>query len=408
MFGAYRKIFAYPGAWKFSVAGVFARFPLSMVTISIILLISQVYGEYTIAGIASAIYTISQALCSPQIAKLVDKYGQSKVMLPSLTIALAGLGGVGVAAGMAAHPMWVYLATAVGGAFMGSMGAMTRSRWSHVITQPGHLHTAYSWESVLDEFVFVVGPVLAAFLATTISPLLGLVAAIVIAGAGGYSFLAQRSTEPPATGKDGAPARGTVLTSSGMPIVVAVFLCMGMIFGASDVSAIGFSDLLGQREYSGLVLASMALGSLLSGLYYGGRSFTMPLWKQFVIGIVSVALGVSLFMFVTGLIVLAIAMFITGFAVAPTLISGNNLVQQFVPKHRLTEGLAWTGTSLGLGFAVGSAIAGRIIDVAGAKSGFYAVLAAGVLAAAVALSFAPLLRRRHEQTVNAALRAVNE
>ncbi len=374
-----------------------------MVTISIILLTSQVYGEYTVAGITSAVYTISQALCAPQLAKLVDRYGQARVMRPFLMLAITGLVALGFAAGMQAHPGWVYLAAGLAGSCMGSMGAMTRSRWSYVITEPGHLHTAYSWESVLDEFVFVAGPVLATFLATAISPLIGLGAAILIAGGGGFALLAQRATEPPSLGREGASSPGTVLTSPGMIVVVTIFLCLGTIFGASDVSSIGYSDALGKKEYAGLVLASLATGSLLSGLFYGSRSFTIPLWKQFVFGIVTVALGASLFMVISGLPALAAAMFVTGFAVAPTIISGNNLVQQFVPKHRLTEGLAWTGTSIGLGFALGSAIAGRIIDVYDAHSGFYAVFGAAFLAALTALASAPSLRRRHTQTVRNAV-----
>lgn len=371
-----------------------------MVTIAIILLTSQVYGAYTVAGITSAVYTISQALCAPQLAKLVDRFGQSRVMRPFLGVAMTGLVGLGFAAGSQAHPGWVYLAAGIAGSCMGSMGAMTRSRWSYVITEPGHLHTAYSWESVLDEFVFVAGPVLATFLATQLSPLIGLAAAIVIAGGGGFWFLGQRATEPPSLGKEGEASPGTVLTGGGMIVVVAVFLCLGTIFGASDVSAIGYSEALGKKEYAGFVLASLATGSLISGLFYGTRSFILPLWKQFVFGIIAVGLGASLFMIITGLPILAAAMFVTGFAVAPTIISGNNLVQQFVPRHRLTEGLAWTGTSIGLGFALGSAIAGRIIDVYGAHSGFYAVFAAAVIAALTALTAAPVLRRRHLETIN--------
>jgi len=393
--GPYRKIFAYPGALQFSIAGVLARFPISMVTISIVLLTSEVYGAYTVAGVTAAIYTISQSLCAPQLAKLVDRYGQARVMRPFLTVAMTGLTGLGLAAGVHAHHVWVYLAAGIAGASVGSMGAMTRSRWSHVITEPGSLHTAYSWESVLDEFVFVAGPVLATFLATQFNPLAGLAAAIVIAGGGGFWFLAQRATEPPTLGREGESSAGTVLADGGMIVVVAIFLCLGTIFGASDVSSIGYSEELGKKEYAGLVLASLATGSLLSGLFYGTRSFLLPLWKQFVFGILTVAIGASLFMVITGLPVLAAAMFVTGFAVAPTIISGNNLVQQFVPRHRLTEGLAWTGTSIGLGFALGSAVAGRIIDTYGARSGFYAVFAAAAIAATTALACAPVLRRRH-------------
>src|SRR5699024_9338137 len=162
-------------------------------------------------------------------------------------------------------------------------------------------------------------------------------------------------------------------------------------------------EALGHEEHAGLVLASLATGSLLSGLFYGPRSFLLPLWKQFVFGILAVAIGASLFMVITGLPVLAAAMFVTGFAVAPTIISGNNLVQQLVPKHRLTAGLAWTGTSIALGFALGAAIAGRIIDVFGARSGFYAVSGAAIFAALTALVSAPVLRRRHLETVRNAV-----
>lgn len=397
--GPYREIFAYPGTLRFSLTGLLGRFPISMVTIAIILLTSHVYGEYTVAGISSAVYTISQSLCAPQLAKLVDRHGQAKVMRPSLAIAMSGLVGLGVAAGLAAHPFWVYLAAAVAGAFMGSMAAMTRSRWSFVITNPKHIHTAYSWESVVDEFVFVVGPVLATFLATQLSPLIGLGVAILLAGGGGFAFLAQRNTEPPAFGSDGEPTRGTVLTSQGMLTVVAVFLCLGTIFGASDVSSIGYAESLGKEHMAGFVLASLATGSLISGFIYGARTFTMELWKQFIIGITTVAVGASLFMIITGLPILALAMFLTGFAVAPTIISGNNLIKQFAPPHRLTEGLAWTSTAIGLGFALGSAVAGRVIDVLGPRSGFYAVFTAAAAAALTALIAAPRLRRRHQETV---------
>lgn len=395
MLGPYRKILAYPGALTFSTAGVLARFPISMVTIAIVLLTSAVYGEYTVAGISAAVYTVSQSLAAPQISKLVDRHGQARVMRPFLTVAMLALSGLAIAAGLAAPPGWVFLAAGVAGASVGSMGAMTRSRWNQVVQTPGELHTAYSWESALDELVFVTGPVLATFLATQFSPLLGLVVAIVIAGGGGFWFLAQRATEPPVQGRSSAAAPGTVLANSGMIVVVAIFLCLGTIFGASDVSAIGYSEELGMKQYAGLVLASLAAGSLLSGLFYGTRTFVIPVWKQFVTGIVTVGLGASLFIVITGLPVLAAAMFVTGLAVAPTIISGNNLVQQFVPKHRLTEGLAWTGTSIGLGFAIGSAVGGRIIDVFGARSGFYAVFAAAVLAALTALACAPVLRRHH-------------
>ena len=71
---------------------------------------------------------------------------------------------------------------------------------------------------------------------------------------------------------------------------------------------------------------------------------------------------------------------LSGFAIAPTLINGNGLVQQLVPRGQLTEGLTWVGTSLGVGVSFGASIAGAQIDARGSTAGFWVVVAAGVLA----------------------------
>jgi len=91
--------------------------------------------------------------------------------------------------------------------------------------------------------------------------------------------------------------------------------------------------------------------------------------------------------------VLAAVMFVTGFAIAPTLINGNGLVQNLVAPHQLTEGLAWVGTSLGVGVSVGSSVAGTRIDAGGAHAGFEGVVAAAGLAVLLALAALRSLRR---------------
>lgn len=101
----------------------------------------------------------------------------------------------------------------------------------------------------------------------------------------------------------------------------------------------------------------------------------------------------SLFFFTTSVAMLAGVMVVVGLTIAPTLITGNALVQEIVPARRLTEGLTWIGTALGVGVAGGSAIAGPIIDEQGGQAGFLVATAAGVVATA-AVAAGLLLRRR--------------
>lgn len=397
--GPYRDVLSRPGALAFSSAGVIARLPMSMVGIGIVLMIEALYHSYGLAGSVSAAYVLAQAICSPQLARLVDLHGQARVMRPAVAVSATALVGL-VACALADAPVWSLYATAVVvGATVGSFGALVRARWSHVVDDPRALHTAYSLESALDELVFVVGPILATTLATAVTPSAGLIVPVVGMVLGGFWFLGQRATQPPphprevVTAPDGTPVRRrSVMRSGGMIVLAVVFVAMGAIFGGTDVSTVAFAEESGRPGLAGVILAVFACGSMISGLLYGARHWTTPLWRRFAIGMVALALGASLFVLVDSMAMLAVVMFVAGFAIAPTLINGNGLVQDLVPRERLTEGLTWVGTSLGVGVSVGSWFAGLLIDRQGSHGGYLVVVGAAVLAVVAVLASLRVLR----------------
>lgn len=408
----YVDILTVPGAARFSAAGVIARLPMSMTGIGTVLMVQGLYDSYAMAGRVSAVLVVAQAIASPQLARLVDRAGQRRVMLPLLVSTALGLAGLVVAA-ILRSPEWVLWAlAALAGASQGSYGSMVRARWSFAVADAKRLHTAYSLESALDELVFIIGPVLATILATSLTPSAGLVIALTAGGAGAAWFLSQRATEPPvmkvahpAASGDGrgtgaAPGRTTsAIRMPGMAVLAVVFVAMGVMFGASDVATVAFAEEEGAKGSAGLVLACFALGSMLSGLGYGARHWVSPLSRRFVIGSCAMAVGVTLFFFVDSLPALAGVMFLTGFSIAPTLINGNALVQALVAPNQLTEGLAWVGTALGVGVSAGSWLAGARIDAVDSHAGFFVVMVAGWLCAALAVVALPVLRRRPERPV---------
>jgi MFS family permease len=398
--GPYRDVLTRPGALAFSSAGVIARLPMSMVGIGIVLMIEALHDSYGLAGSVSAVYVLAQAVCSPWLARLVDQHGQARVMRPAVTVSALAIIAL-VVCTLAGAPVWtLYLTAVVTGSTIGSFGALVRARWSHVLDDPRALHTAYSLESALDELVFVVGPILATTLATAVTPSAGLVVPVVGMLLGGFWFLAQRATQPPphpradaAVRPDGRRARrGSVMRSGGMLVLAIVFVAMGAIFGATDVSTVAFAEEAGRPGLAGVVLAVFACGSMISGLLYGARHWVTPLWRRFAIGMVALAVGAALFVLVTSMTMLAVVMFVAGFAIAPTLINGNGLVQHFVAPERLTEGLTWVGTSLGVGVSVGSWIAGSLIDRQGSHGGYLVVVGSAALAVVATLASLRTLR----------------
>ncbi|MGN8244535.1 MFS transporter [Cellulomonas soli] len=399
MLQPYREVLSRPGALAFSGSGTLARLPMSMIGIGIVLMVSALYDSYGLAGRVSAVYVIAQAACSPQIARLVDRHGQARVMRPAVAVAAIGTVALVVSATAHAHEAWLYAAAVVTGAAIGSFGSLVRARWTTVLGgDPRRLHTAYSLESALDELVFIVGPVLATVLATSVTPTAGLVVPLVGMLVGGYWFLSLRGSEPPVAPHDSPRPRGSVLANPGMIVLAVVFVAMGAIFGATDVSTVAFAEEQGAKGSAGIILAVFAFGSMLSGLAYGARHWVRPLWQRFALGMVGLAVGASLFVLVDSLVALAAVMFVTGIAIAPTLVNGNALVQDLVAPERLTEGLTWVGTSLGVGVSVGSSVAGSRIDAQGSHAGFLVVVVAAAAAVAATLVALPTLRPRRPAT----------
>lgn len=390
----YKAILAIPGAKQFSGAGAIARLPMSMVGIGIVLMIQQIYGSYALGGRVSAAYIIAQAICSPQIAKYVDRKGQSLIMRPLFAVTAVSLVALILCAALRAPEIWLYVFAVLTGSSIGSVGSMVRARWSHLLSDPRKLHSAYSFEAAVDELCFVIGPMLATILATSVTPTAGLVIPLLAVVFGGFWFLSLRSTEPPLRAPEPGVKHRSVLLNGGMLAVIAVFIGMGTIFGATDVATIAFAEEAGHEPLAGAILGIFALGSLISGLLYGAKHWLSALWKRFAVGMVALAIGVALFVFVTSLPMLAVVMFVTGFAIAPTLINGNNLVQLLVPPSQLTEGLTWVGTALGVGVSIGTSVGGQRIDAAGAHAGFEIVLLAGALSVLVTLASLWTLRRR--------------
>ncbi len=60
LLSAYREIFAAPGSVAFSAAGFVARLPIAMIGIGIVTMISQLRGDYALAGALAAVFARSR------------------------------------------------------------------------------------------------------------------------------------------------------------------------------------------------------------------------------------------------------------------------------------------------------------------------------------------------------------
>ncbi|WP_236651939.1 MFS transporter [Streptacidiphilus neutrinimicus] len=394
---AYRRIFAEaPGSLAFSAAGFIARMPMSMMGIGMVTMLSSLRGDYALGGAVSATIALAAALLGPQVARLVDRYGQSRIALRATGVTVAAMGALLLCAAFGAPDWTLFVCAAVVGC-MPAVGSLVRARWANLYQGSPLLHTAYSFESVVDEIVFIVGPILAVGLSTSWFPEAGPLSALILLAVGTLMFCAQGRTEPPVHPHTHATAAGSALRTRGLLVLVLTFVGVGAVFGSVEVVTVAFADHLHHKALSSVVLAIYALGSCVAGIVFGALHLKGPLSRRFLVGIVTLGLSMLPLLFVKNLVALAVALFVAGLSISPTMVTTMALVERIVPTAKLTEGMTWTTTGLAVGVAFGSSAAGWTVDAAGASSGYWVTVAAAGLSVAAAFLGSRRLRSAPEQ-----------
>jgi predicted MFS family arabinose efflux permease len=389
----YRQSLALPGAKAFSSSAFVARLPIAMTVLGIVLLISEATGSYALAGALAAVFQVGVAVGSLISSRLVDQLGQRR-LLPWIAAA-NGLAIVAFVAAVEADIPLVlqFVAVLVAGSTQPAVGSMVRARWAKAAQTTEQLRGAFALESIVDELIFTVGPLLTAFLAFNIGLPVPLITAAVLTVAGSAALAVQRRTEPAPSGRHHAEPRRSALRAPGMVYMAVAAMGVGGVFGSYEVTVVAFSENSGRAGAAGVVLGLWAIGSMIGGLYFGSRRWPASLPKQVMLltGLLTVVLIPAIL--VRSLPVLAISTFIAGAAVAPALIAVFSLTERLVPVRQLTEGLTWATSGMSIGFSAGTALAGIIIDAAGTSWAFCLPVASAAIACAVATAGQPVLRR---------------
>jgi MFS family permease len=381
----YRELFEAPEARAFVLAGLLARLALPMTGIGIITMLAQLRDSYSLAGAVSATVVLTYALLSPQVSRMVDRYGQRSVLPYATVICVIGMLCL-LAASWWAAPDWTLFLSAVLVGCMPSMSAMVRARWTALYKGQPRLQTAYALETVLDEVSFIVGPPLSVGLAVAAFPQAGVLAAALLLLAGMYALIAQRNTEPPIDANANTTrATKSVMRCPKMQLLAVMVGAMGVIVGTVDVVSVAFAAALGQPVMASLVLSAYAAGSCAAGLLFGAHRPQVSLHRLLLWGGVATAASTIPLLWVNHIAALACVVLVAGMCFAPTLIVAMSLVEKLVPAQRLTEGMTWLLASLNAGVALGAASSGHLVDGNGTQAGFSVALAAGLVVATAAL-----------------------
>ncbi|HWR86173.1 MAG TPA: MFS transporter [Rhodoglobus sp.] len=383
----YGSLLRVPGVARLLFSQLLARFPGGMLSLGLILHIEARYDSYGSAGLVLAGLSVGQAVSGPLTSRWMGRWGMRPVLI--LTTAVCAVALVVIALVPLELGVTVAVALLAGLSYPPIQPAV-RTIYPKMVNST-QLTPLYSLDATAQEVIWVTGPVLVTFVGTQVSTELAIMLSVLFLVAGGIWFISSpelgRVRIPRSKRRFGAVlARPVVLLTT----VVGLLLVGG--FSAIETAVVAtFGD---HGAEAGIVLGIWSIASLIGGLALGHSPIT-PWSMARRLGLIAAGsiLAIAAFDFWT----LTGALVIAGFCIAPALTVMFAVVSASVRFSDTAEAYGWVGTGQLIGAAVGSAIAGFVIDGVGADGGLWVasgMLVLGTLIAVVFRRAIPDLRGR--------------
>ncbi len=358
---------------------IISRLPAAMLSIGLLVHTQRVTGSFAAAGVVSAAYAAALGTGGPVLGRLVDRRGQTAVLLGgavACAVALAGAAALGAGA-----PLAVLVALAgAAGVSMPPVGACLRTLLPAQLGDPGAVRAAFAAEATAVELTWVAGPPLilaAGHALSTGAALAGAGALLAVATAAFAAQPASRAWRPPGEGAGERSHRAAgALAAPAVRTLVLALLALGVVFGAVEVAVAAAGG-----GSAGALLALWGAGSLLGGAVASRRGGGARTPTGLALLLVALAAGHLALALAPSTALLALGLTVAGTTIAPTYASVYAMVEEAAPAGTITEAFAWLSTAVAAGAAAGAAAAGALIDSAGPTAAFALAGVAGALAA---------------------------
>ncbi len=377
-----------PGVAPLVVASAIGRLPYGMNILALILLLRAEGLSYAEVGIVSAASGLALGATAPLVGRLIDRAGQTRVLVGTTCVCVAAETGLVVAAVSGAGVAVLTGLAVVGGASTPPISPAMRTLWPELVGRE-RLDTAFAFDALQLEVFFITGPLLAAGIAAWISPAAALLCAVAMQAAGALGFAsapASRAWRPATVARE---RRAGALSSRGMRVVVLTLTLLAVSVGVLEIGIPAFAEQDGSRDDSGWLFALWALGSLTGGIWYGARSWRLQVARRFLILAAVLTAGLAPLAFAGSPAAFGLFLVAAGLGLAPFTAAAYSLIGQLAPEGATTEAYAWQIVAAVAGGAVGAGIAGLIIE----EFSVQAALACAPLAAGAGLVAAVAGRR---------------
>ena len=385
----YSEVLRQPGVIRVVSSQLLARFPFGMMTLVFVLHIYAKTGSYAIAGLAVGFETLGVAIASPVLGRWMGRFGVRRTILIAASISTATIVSIGVAP--ISGEAIVALCLVVGLSSPPIQSAV-RTIYPKLIDKRG-MGTLYALDASLQEIIWILGPVMATFIAAASSTTVGVLVMAFIQISGAIWFCSNREVSALEIPEPKRRLGGVLKQKIVLVNVIVGALLVGSFSGV-EVGTVALFD----KSTAGFVIAALSAGSLIGGFALGRRTKTRYALTRF-LAVVTAGYFV-VFLMPSNAVWLAASWFIAGLCVAPALGLLGAIIGAGVKTQDAPEAYGWVGSGQTAGYAAAAAITGFVIDGVSAEASLLVAGACGLAATLVAwysAKFTPVISSQPEE-----------
>lgn len=379
--GSYTAVLKRPGVTRILLSQLAARWAFGMMSLAFVLHVQKVTNSYAIAGITLGAETLGAAIAGPLMGYLIPRLGARPIIFTTATVGSAAMVLLGFNDGKL--PAIMVALGFIVGLSSPPVQQIVRPIYPSLITK-GQTNHLFALDANMQELIWVVGPILATFIAANAGTSTAVYSMAAVQIAGCYLFASNHEVRT--TKLEPSKRRlGGVLKSRVVIANVAMGLLLVASFGGAEVGTVA---VITDRNVSGIVLAALSAGSLIGGFAFGHRAKTKyALSKYFAL----ITFGFALvFLAPSNPFWVSVCWFVAGLGVAPIFAGLASIIAIRLSPSESVEAYGWIGTGQLIGFSSAAAIAGIAVDTIAPIAAFGVSVVTGILGLVVALISLPV------------------
>lgn len=350
-----------PGVAQLATRSYVGRLGFGILPLALLLDLVSTEHSFAAAGLATGAFGLA-TLSAPLKTRLLEERG------PRLGIGgLAVLGGVAlglvvVASSDGAPEALTLVLVVAAGLLVPPLGPISRDAWSEVVGRRSeHVRLAWSFDSVVEEVIFTLGPAAASGLSAVSRPWVALLTSAALITAGGVALsrtasvhlFSTRARRESASRSPSERARSRHIAPTAA-VALGAGAC-GLGAGGTFVGVALFASQHHIGSFTGLLLATWSAGSVAGTALFARAPSPGRPYRRHVIVLVGMTIGLALMGFANTWYVLVPILLLSGATVGPSLISCYILADSLAGTKRTASVNAAINSAYNLGNSLGEA-----------------------------------------------------